>query len=232
MIYVMSDIHGNKKAFEDILNQIQLQPKDTLYILGDVIDRGEYGIEILIKIMTTPNIKMLLGNHEYMLLKSLNPINPQIIQDKKSLILWRKNYCEYTEKKLKNLDIDTYKRLYAFLDSLPININIKIKNKKFKLVHGSPIELYDETIDFNYIDEVEFALWNSLTVVPTGLDYIVVFGHVPTINFQNHTPLKIYKEKNMIGIDCGCGWISNGYNKCRLACLRLDDMKEFYSKCS
>ena len=39
MIYVMSDIHGNTRRFDSILKQIDLQPEDTLYILGDVIDR-------------------------------------------------------------------------------------------------------------------------------------------------------------------------------------------------
>ena len=39
MIYVMSDIHGQKRRFDSIMKQIKLQPEDTLYVLGDVIDR-------------------------------------------------------------------------------------------------------------------------------------------------------------------------------------------------
>ena len=41
MIYVMSDIHGHEGRFDSILKQIDLQPEDTLYVLGDVIDRNE-----------------------------------------------------------------------------------------------------------------------------------------------------------------------------------------------
>ncbi len=47
MIYIMSDIHGNSKAFCSVLEQIHLTENDTLYILGDVIDRHPDGIEIL-----------------------------------------------------------------------------------------------------------------------------------------------------------------------------------------
>ena len=47
MIYVMSDIHGNSRRFNSIMKQINLQPEDTLYILGDVIDRYPDGIKIL-----------------------------------------------------------------------------------------------------------------------------------------------------------------------------------------
>ena len=39
MTYVMSDIHGNMRRFNSVMEQFNLQPEDTLYILGDVIDR-------------------------------------------------------------------------------------------------------------------------------------------------------------------------------------------------
>lgn len=63
MTYVLSDIHGNLQRFESILAQINLQPDDTLYILGDVIDRYPDGIKILRRIMKMPNARMLIGNH-------------------------------------------------------------------------------------------------------------------------------------------------------------------------
>ena len=71
MIYVLSDIHGNMENFKSILKQIDLQPEDTLYVLGDVIDRYPDGIKIIRMIMAMPNVKMLLGNHEYMMLVAL-----------------------------------------------------------------------------------------------------------------------------------------------------------------
>ena len=43
MIYVMSDIHGSRRRFDAVMEQIKLTDEDTLYILGDVIDRGEHG---------------------------------------------------------------------------------------------------------------------------------------------------------------------------------------------
>lgn len=43
----MSDIHGNRRRFESVMKQIDLQPEDTLYVLGDVIDRYPDGIRIL-----------------------------------------------------------------------------------------------------------------------------------------------------------------------------------------
>lgn len=66
MTYVLSDIHGNLQRFKSIMAQINLQADDTLYVLGDVIDRYAGGIKILRQIMRMPNAEMLIGNHEYM----------------------------------------------------------------------------------------------------------------------------------------------------------------------
>lgn len=68
MIYVMSDIHGNLKRFHSVMRQIRLTSSDTLYVLGDVIDRYPDGIRILKRIRSMENVKLLLGNHEYMML--------------------------------------------------------------------------------------------------------------------------------------------------------------------
>ena len=71
MTYVLSDIHGNLRRFESIMKQIDLQSDDTMYVLGDVVDRYPDGIKILRRIMKMPNAKMLMGNHEYMMLQAI-----------------------------------------------------------------------------------------------------------------------------------------------------------------
>ena len=71
MIYIMSDIHGGWNEYRDILEQIQFSDNDHLYMLGDAIDRGPDGIEVLLDIMARKNVTMLLGNHEKMMLDAL-----------------------------------------------------------------------------------------------------------------------------------------------------------------
>ena len=34
MNYVLSDIHGHEGRFASVMEQIRLQPEDTLYVLG------------------------------------------------------------------------------------------------------------------------------------------------------------------------------------------------------
>ena len=47
MIYAMSDIHGQYEQFLTLLEQIGIRKEDTLYILGDVVDRGPEPMKIL-----------------------------------------------------------------------------------------------------------------------------------------------------------------------------------------
>ncbi len=73
MIYCMSDLHGERDLFERMLEQIGFSEEDHLYIIGDVIDRGRGGVAMLEQIMDSPNMTMLLGNHEKMCLAVLGP---------------------------------------------------------------------------------------------------------------------------------------------------------------
>lgn len=231
MIYVMSDIHGNKERFHSVMKQINLQPNDTLYVLGDVIDRHEDGIEILEEIMCTPNIKMLLGNHEYMMLNVFSSKHYNYWSWYREL--WYRNSGEVTDKKFLMLNKEKRKEIISFLEKLPINIDIVVNDKRYKLVHACPLEMYNE-LPHSYKDIVEFAVWYRIQKDLRLDSTIVVFGHTTTNHYNTINPIEvkpmtIYKSDNLIGIDCGSGY-PEVFKEGRLACLRLDDMKEFYSE--
>mgnify|MGYP000777100282 CR=1 FL=1 len=69
--YVISDIHGEYEKFMELLEEIELEENDTLYVLGDVLDRGKHPIKTVLKLMEMPNAICLVGNHEVMALKCL-----------------------------------------------------------------------------------------------------------------------------------------------------------------
>lgn len=55
MIYCVSDIHGELDKLERMMELIRFSDADHLYIIGDVIDRGVMGVDILRLIMAAPN---------------------------------------------------------------------------------------------------------------------------------------------------------------------------------
>ena len=69
--YVVSDIHGEYDLFMELLEKIKLQEADTLYILGDILDRGPHPIKVMLKLMGMPNAVCIVGNHELMALECL-----------------------------------------------------------------------------------------------------------------------------------------------------------------
>ena len=71
--YVMSDIYGEADRFYTMLEKNQFTVNDTPYIFGDVIDWEPDGISLPREINEMPNVVMLLGNHEYMMLQYMNP---------------------------------------------------------------------------------------------------------------------------------------------------------------
>ena len=240
MIYVMSDIHGNMRRFNSIMEQIQLQPEDTLYVLGDVIDRYPDGIRILRKLMKMPNVKMLLGNHEYMMLRTLGkPFDTYEKLDKLDLAeatrLWYRNGGKVTHEYWKRIRKDTREEIIQYLHSLYLNMDVEVAGKKYRLVHASPLEEYEEFKQF-YKDPTHFAVWKRWRRFDQlHGEYTLIFGHTPTMDFNLVAPMRIWHETDRIGIDCGSGFPEEkdweGYYKYgNLACLRLDDMKEFYSE--
>ena len=56
MHYVIADIHGCRKQFLELLEKIKFSENDTLYILGDVLDRGFDPIGTLQDLMGYDNI--------------------------------------------------------------------------------------------------------------------------------------------------------------------------------
>ena len=69
MIYVSSDWHGVELyKIKRLLEMVNFSDDDFLFILGDIIDRGMHGVELIKYIMFEPNIKLIRGNHEQMML--------------------------------------------------------------------------------------------------------------------------------------------------------------------
>ena len=110
--YVMSDIHGNYEKYMQALQAINLKDNDTLYILGDVVDRQKGSIKILLDMMCRFNIIPLLGNHEFMAATVLSKLSEEISESSienfnqdfiKGMINWFANGGKSTLDEFKEL---------------------------------------------------------------------------------------------------------------------------------
>ncbi|ARC17000.2 TPA: serine/threonine protein phosphatase [Clostridioides difficile] len=215
--YVMSDLHGMYDKFISMLEQINFNSNDHLYILGDVLDRGDKSLEIIDYIRKYKNITLLKGNHELMFQESYTDVN--------SSFLWFYNGGKDTFYDLGMKSYEYKENFYKYIKNLPY---LEIIDN-FILVHaGLYLPNNYENLSIEQIIELQeedICVWDR-TILNTNKHikgYTIIIGHTPTQNIKDYEKAEIYKQEGIINIDCGACF-DNG----KLACLRLDDMKEFY----
>jgi serine/threonine protein phosphatase 1 len=217
--YVISGIHGNYNTFVKMIDKIKFNENDKMYILGDVVDRGNEPIELIEYIRSFDNITVLMGNHEDMMLEYYNKY------DTYSLLLWIDNGGDITKEHFEKLSHEEREDILDWMSCLNYTAEIEVNSKKFILGHASP-----------YAKSKESVLWSRVYPQddsPTS-DEIYIRGHTPVICFDDkQSKRKVARIKRSIDnrtwfIDCGCGITTD--DRCRLCCIRLDDEKEFYVK--
>ena len=215
--YVLSDLHGQYDKFMDMLKLIKFNDNDKMYILGDIFDRGPDPLKILDYIICKKNIDFIPGNHEYMFLEFYNTYDAR---------LWSYNGGKTTMTQLIKRGEDYLKALYDYLTKLPL---VKVHDK-FILTHAGlylPKNQNQYTLqEILSLQNAEFNLWSRSNINNERQykDYTVICGHTPTLYVDpDQYQMSIVRRKGTIYIDCGATF-SDG----RLACLRLEDNKEFY----
>lgn len=232
MVYVTSDLHGFPLShFLTLLKQADFGPEDDLYILGDVIDRGDGGIELLCWIMEQDNAELLLGNHEAMLLacdflfqEITNDALCGLTAEKLAVYAdWMKNGGQHTVQALRSLHAETpelVSDLLDFLRSAPLYEVVTVGKQDFILTHsglgnfrkGKRLSEYTAQELLLNRPDISDRYFNRA---------ITVFGHTPVEYLNPSQPDKMLRTDTWIDIDTGtaCGRTP--------MLLRLDDMRTF-----
>ena len=189
-VYVCSDIHGQYQLYKEMLEKINFSDNDTLYILGDMIDRGPESDKLMLDIMNRPNIICCVGNHEVMMYSHeigdykndfwCNPSNGGI----ETLAQFEK----LTEEKQEEIKDYIFNKTY-------LQIEIEVNNRKYLLSHSGFVEgqgtiqdwkeLYKRNNSFWYSDVFD-VVWRSpwrfgeyRSKESYNDERIHIIGHVP-----------------------------------------------------
>ena len=232
MIYAMADLHGETERYRAMLERIHFSSEDTLYILGDVVDRGPEPMRVLLDMMERPNLVPLVGNHEWMAVSCLRTLTAEVTeqsigtfkQDSTGLVHWWDQGGLTTMQSFYRLSKEDQRRVMAYLGEFEFYEELTAGGRQYILVHGGlggfapgrPLDDYspDQLIwDRPDYDQVYFP------------DKYLVTGHTPTRLIPgNPRPGFIYRARNHIAIDCGC--VFGG----RLGAICLDTGEEFYTE--
>ena len=235
MTYVISDLHGYPlEKLKTLLKKAEFSGNDFLYMLGDVIDRnGDGGVKMLSWLLEQPNVQLILGNHEAMLLscefvfeeitdESIRAVTTETLE---MLHTYMQNGGDITLKafrELRSTSPGTVLDILGYLHEAPLYEAITAGGNDFLLVH-SGIDHFDKRKKLSQYSADDF-LWARPTLEDEYFDDVItVFGHTPTMSYGERHTGKIIKTKTWIDIDVGAAYGQ------KPVLLRLDDLKEFYA---
>ena len=149
-IACISDIHGNKIALDNVLDDIKKEGADKILVLGDLAMGGydpNYTIE---KIFSLENVDIIQGNTDKLIVNysdemynSMHPKNPLMAGALK---------LDVVEIKEKNKEL---------LKNLPENKVVDIDGIKILMAHGSPRRQDENIFADTPLNEVEEMVKNS-----------------------------------------------------------------------
>lgn len=234
MLYCISDLHGEYEKYQTILEKIHLQATDTLYVLGDVCDRGSEPCEILLDLMTRPNVVFLMGNHDATAAQVLSFLSQEITDesieqfDTKMLYLmqaWLADGGASTLEDFRKRSPIERLLILNYLKSASLYEEVRMGENDYVLVHGG---LENFVLDKKLSDYSPAELLFSRTDYAKPLfdgNKFLVTGHTPTAMIpENPNPGYIFRRNNHIALDCGASFPSG-----RLGAICLDTGEEFYS---
>ena len=241
-IYVVSDIHGCYNLFLKGLSEISFSENDYLWCLGDAIDRGPDGVRILQYIMSHDNMDLIIGNHELMMLNSVNPHGKDICDGNETYLWLEVNGGKSTYDQYGKLIEEERLKLLEWLRSRYVIRTLNVEGHLFCLTHSYYNPKYENMrcIDLPYGDAWSIT-WSSIwrkDVFTHALDiygkydHTFICGHVPVQKIGEITDsaekqeIKSFKHGNLVNIDGGCALDSKLTRK-GMIILKLNDMSEY-----
>lgn len=225
MIYVMSDIHGCYDKYKSMLKKINFNEEDTLYILGDVVDRGKEGLKTLLDIVERKNIVLLRGNHDQqagILLANLHLLVEELSSRKMAPLyqLWLSDGGNATMNEFLQLNEEQQERVIAVIRNSLISKEITVNGQIYLLAHTVPE--VERAAEMETWTEDEFLMGEPDYESVYYPEKIIVTGHTPTEYIEAKSKGRMWKGNNHIAIDCGAVFGNP------LGCLCLDTLEEYY----
>ncbi len=227
MHYVMSDNHGRYDLFLRMLEQISFSENDTLYLLGDLIDRGPDGINLLQDVMDRPNVIPFLGNHEDMFYRIIRKIGKSCTADERSelmeaLFVWtRYNGGDVTWAGYRALSPAQRAAILDYLETFTVYDEVRVGENTFLLAHAG-VGAWEPEKDPESCTLHDF-LWGETDYgkVYYKNKYLLT-GHTPTGLIDPACAGRIIRKNNHIAVDCGAAFVGT------LGCICLETLEEHY----
>lgn len=196
-ILVISDIHGELKLFDSLLEKVKYDAdEDQLILVGDYVDRGPDSKGVLNRVseLKRNGAVVLRGNHDEMMLNVVDGVSGALERwERNGALMTLQSYDSSIESVILSAGAEFEKHI-----SLIREMDYYYETKDYIFVHAgvspdTPVQKTDPHT-FLWIRELFYEKYSG--------DKTVIFGHTPTSAIRQGKNHDIYfGENNIIGID-------------------------------
>lgn len=221
MTYVMAGICGDWDKYNALLQKISFREEDILYVIGDVADYGEQGMEVLTDMSMRANVYPVAGEHDLRALRMLNGFDKMLksgaMPDPEfaaEMTAWAGDGGKPTLDGFRALDEEMREGVLDYLSEFALFEEVEVEGKSFVLVYAGIGDFDPDTSLEDYEPEDFFVPAEAEDRFFT--DRTLIVGCVPTESGR------IERADGVIRLDCGA---REGGS---LAALCLETGEEFY----
>ena len=153
-IAIISDIHGNLVALEEVIKDIKSRDINHIFCLGDLVAKGSQPKEAIELVKKECEV-IIKGNCDEVV--SQNCSTKEHIWNKKTI---GKENVEY-------------------LKSLPLSYDFYMSGLKIRLIHASPDDLYNSINYYDITTKTNEEIENMFKF--KDVPNVVIFGHILVI---------------------------------------------------
>ena len=229
--FIVSDLHGNGSIYDSIMGYLTNVNKEedlTLYINGDLIDRGVYSSDMLIdvrnRIINNDGFKIeyLAGNHELMMHQAFLERKNNYWNFSSNWFLGNNGGAITAFGIEDTVSMEEEKDIYNFVSNLKIYNKFEetINDKQIVLVHAKCPSIVEDVCNLRVKDNdfyVMYYVWsrrNDLFGISSekigNSNYFTIIGHTPVDNEYGYL---YYPDQNYLNIDGGCASYALGYDQ-------------------
>jgi serine/threonine protein phosphatase 1 len=198
---IIGDVHGYFQGLKSLLSLLDLKEQDSVYFLGDLIDRGPESAQV-VEFVRNGQYPCLLGNHEQMMRFAFNASSI----DSFAMEAWlsaggRSTLDSYEDLGQLDIDLQWMAGLPTYLDLGDIWLVHAGVNPRLPLMAQSAQEFCWIRREFHQMKEPFFE------------DKLIVTGHTITFTFPGVEPGQIAQGAGWLDIDTGAyhpksGWMT------------------------
>lgn len=196
---IIGDVHGHYDGLMKLFEAFAPNPRDEVYFLGDLIDRGPKSAQV-VDFVRNHAYNCILGNHEQMLLNafSLGGIVGTALES------WLYSGGNTTLDCYSDLDdlidhVNWLRRLPPYLDLGDLWLVHAGVNPKLPVEEQTPEDLCWIREEFHSIAEPYFA------------DKLIIVGHTMTFTLPSIQPGTLAQGQGWLGIDTGVYHLKSGW---------------------